>query len=218
VPGRYRVTLVAMRPAAEILVRESTALRLVLDEADPRSFDLPTVCTGWSVRDVLAHCGAALTRTASGNLHRFTPEDNQRDVDARKSWPVEDVIEELYEGYEAAAAAIDAAADGRLDGIGIGEWMHGGDVREALGAADAYASPGASLAVDVLIERSRRLERPAVAVTVDGEAQSFGVDGEPVGRLTTDIETFIRLCGGRRPDETRYDLAGVADTDLLLFS
>ena len=52
----------------------------------------------------------------------------------------------------AAATAIDAAG-GLLDGVGIGEWMHGGDVREALGAPQAYSSEGSELALELLIER-----------------------------------------------------------------
>lgn len=205
-----------MRPAADILLVEAVALRPVLESAEPDAFDRPTVCTGWSVRDVLAHCGAALTRTASGDLHAFTPEDNQRDVDERKSWPLAGVLSELFAGYEEAAQAIDAAG-GRLDGIGIGEWMHGGDVREAIDAPDPYVSPGSAVAVDLLFERSRRTAK-TVAVELDGRSRLFGPDQPATGSLATDRETFIRLCGGRLPDPTRYELVGAADSDLLLFS
>jgi hypothetical protein len=83
-----------------------------------------------------------LTRTASGDLHGFTPADNQADVDVRAAWPITAVVDELFAGYEAAASAIDRAAD-RLDGVGLGEWIHGGDVREPLGASDPYTSAGA---------------------------------------------------------------------------
>ncbi len=205
-----------MRPAARILLLEAEALRPILEAAPPEAFDRPPVCEGWSVRDVLAHCGAALTRTATGDLHRFTPEDNQADVDARKDWPLAEVIAELMAGYRDAAAAIDAAG-GRLDAIGLGEWVHGGDVREALGAPGAYASAGIDLALDLLAERSDREGRPTLAVRVGDRRLRFGPAGDPVGELRTDAETFVRVTAGRRPDADRYHLTGADPPDLVLF-
>lgn len=206
-----------MRAAARILLLEAEALRPVLEAAPAESFDRPTVCDGWSVRDVLAHCGAALSRTASGNLHAFTPADNERDVDERRAWPLADVLAELFAGYQAAAAAIDAAG-GQLDAIGLGEWVHGGDVREALGAPDPYGTAGIDLAVELLAERSARMGKPPVAARIGEREVRFGGAGEPEATLRTDAATFVRLCAGRRPDPDQYELAGVAPADLILFS
>jgi uncharacterized protein (TIGR03083 family) len=206
-----------MRPAAEILLLEQEALRPVLDAADPRDFARQTICDGWSVRDVLAHCAAALTHAVQGTVHDFSPGANQRDVEQRRSWTLGDVLEELYRGYHGAAHAIHAAG-GALDGIGIGEWIHGGDVREALGAPDAYASAGVELAVELLVERSILQGKKSLVVTVGGVRHSFGVDEDPVGTVLADEETFVRLCGGRRPDPDRYELDGCTEADLLLFS
>ncbi len=205
-----------MRPAAELLLVESDALRPVLDTAPREAFDRETVCTGWSVRDVLAHCGAALTRTATGDLHSFSPEDNQRDVDERRSWSLDAVLAELFRGYAEAAAAIDTSG-GSLDAIGLGEWIHGGDVREPLGAPRPYASAGLDLAVPLLVERSCALQLPGLEATVDGEKLRFGA-GDLVGTLTADGETFVRICGGRRPDASRYELTGAGVADLALFT
>ncbi len=205
-----------MRPAAEILLLESEALRPVLAAAHRELFDRPTVCEGWSVRDVLAHCAAALTDAAAGRSHGFTPEENQRDVDERRSWPLADVLDELYDGYQGAARAIDAAG-GALDGVGIGEWIHGGDVREALGAPDPYTSAGVDLAVGLLIERSTLQRKKSLVVTVGGARHSFGVDEDPTGSVIADEESFVRLCAGRRPDPARYELEDCTEADLLLF-
>lgn len=205
-----------MRPAAEILLLDAAALRPFLDAAAPADFDRPTVCEGWSVRDVLAHCAAALTDAAAGSSHAFTPEENQRDVDERRSWAMADVLDELYRAYPGAAHAIDAAG-GALDGVGLGEWIHGGDVREALGAPDAYVSAGAELAVHLLVERSVAQGRPSLVITVDGARHSFGLDEDPVGTVVADVETFVRLCAGRRPDPERYELTGCTESDLVLF-
>jgi uncharacterized protein (TIGR03083 family) len=203
-----------MRQAAQLLLVEATAIRPILERLEPSQFDLPTVCTGWSVRDVLGHCAAALTMTANDDLHEFTAEENEADVAERRSWPVEDVLGELFRGYDIAAAAIDAAG-GPLDGIGLGEWIHGGDVREAVGAPHPYTSEGVELAFDVMLERSVR--RQAIDVFVDDRVGRFGAPGHAVGVLRTDLETFMRLCSGRRPDHGRFELTGVEPSALVLF-
>jgi hypothetical protein len=46
------------RPA-RLLRAEHDALLPILRRAAGPAFDRPTACPGWSVRDVLAHCGAA---------------------------------------------------------------------------------------------------------------------------------------------------------------
>lgn len=207
----------SLRPAAEILLLEAAAIEPILRSTAQSDFDLPTVCDGWAVRDVMAHCAAALTRTASGDLHSFSPADNQTDVDLRRGWLVADVLDELVAGYESAATAIDGAA-GVLDGIGLGEWMHGGDIRHALGRANAYTSEGIELALDLLIVRSASAGKPSVSVFLPDRTLAYGV-GEPAGTLRTDAETFVRICGGRRPDPSRYEVGGEFDKDdLILFS
>lgn len=190
------------RPAARLLLIEAEAIRPILDAAPPTHFDRPTVCEGWSVRDVLAYCASALSRTAGDDLHGFTPTENERDVEERRGRPLEDVIVELYAGYEGAAVAIDAAGGG-LDGIGVGEWIHGGDVREALAIGTPYTSEGVSIAVDLLVERSRAQGKPRLDLLVEGTALSFGSGDVVVGAVDTDLETFVRLCAGRRPDPSR---------------
>lgn len=41
---------------------------------------------------------------------------------------------------------------------------------------------------------------------------------EATGTLTADLETFARLCGGRRPDSDRCHLSGSVATDVTLFA
>jgi LysR substrate binding domain-containing protein/mycothiol maleylpyruvate isomerase-like protein len=55
------------RPA-RLLLAEHEALPPILRRAAEPAFDRPSACPGWSVRDVLAHCGAALSRVATGRL------------------------------------------------------------------------------------------------------------------------------------------------------
>lgn len=219
-----------MRPAARLLQIEATAIRTVLDRLQPDDFDRPTVCTGWSVRDVLGHCGAALSRLSEDDLHNFSPADNEADVAERRAWPIEQVLNELAAGYASATTLIDCAG-GQFDGIGLGEWVHGGDVREAVNAPNAYTSDGVDLAFELLLERSagkrgsrgrtrdRSIveDKPVLYTDIDGVRRRFGGDGPSVGTLSTDLETFVRLATGRPADPSRFVLTGADPRDLALF-
>lgn len=206
-----------LRPAARILELEFDAIRPLLEDMAPEAFDLPTVCTGWSVRDVLGHCSAALARVVTGDLHDFSPQANELDVEERRLWDVRSVLDELYENYPGAAIVIDNAG-GLLDGIGLGEWVHGGDVRDAVGAWGAYASTGIHLAIDLLVERSIGRSARRIDVTIGGEQYAFGAGSGDRGTLETDAATFVRLCANRNPDPDRYELIGASPGDLVLFS
>ncbi|MGI9604205.1 MAG: maleylpyruvate isomerase family mycothiol-dependent enzyme [Acidimicrobiales bacterium] len=205
-----------MRPAAELLVVEADALPVVLDRYPPDALDRDTALAGWRVRDVLAHCGAALGHLIAGDEMVFTPEANQRDVDERAGWPLDRVLDELFDAYPKAAAIIDRA-DGLADGLGLGEWVHGGDIRDALGQPDAYGSDGIDLAVPLLLERSEQMGAASLTIDIDGEAHVFG-PGPPVGTLSTDRATFVRLCAGRGADRQNYRITGAEPADLVIFS
>jgi uncharacterized protein (TIGR03083 family) len=204
--------------AARLLTTERDALLPILRRTPAAAFDRPTVCTGWSVRDVLAHCGAALVRLAEGRLHRFTPEDNEADVAERRSWPVGAVLAELERGYYQAAPVM-TAAGGALDGVALGEWVHGGDVREALGEPLPYESDGVEDALVLLVERSRRQAVPATRLRLgDRELRLGAADGDPSAELVTDLATLMRLCAGRHPDPARFTLDGADRGQFVLFT
>ena len=199
---------------ARLLRTEAAALPPILRRTPAAACGRPTVCTGGSVRDVLAHCAAALVRLAEGRLHQFTPEQNEADVAERRPWPLEDVLDELVRGYSAAAPAL-TAASGRGDGIALGEWVHGGDVREALEEPLPYESDGIEDALVLLAERSQARAVPPTLVRLPDRELLLGVPGDtgrPPAELVTDPATLVRLCSGRRPDPSRFTLRG-ADPD-----
>ena len=163
---------------------------------------------------MLGHCAAALVRLAEGRLHQFTPEQNEADVAERRPWPLEDVLAELARGYPAAAPAL-TAASGRGDGIALGEWVHGGDVREALEEPLPYGSDGIEDALVLLAERSQARAVPPTLVRLPDRELRLGVPGDtgrPPAELVTDPATLVRLCSGRHPDPSRFTLRG-ADPD-----
>jgi uncharacterized protein (TIGR03083 family) len=202
-----------------LLRTEGAAILPVLRALPPPAFDTPTVLPGWAVRDVLAHCSAALQRAATGRLHDFSPAANEKDVAQRRGWSVEELLDELTIGYQTGAATIDAVAP-RLDAMALGEWIHGGDLRDALGLPGAYASAGVEDALVLLADRSRSRSMPATDVTLTPDAQVLRlgpIDGEPAATVRTDRATLFRLCAGRQPDPAGFALTGAAPGDYPIF-
>jgi uncharacterized protein (TIGR03083 family) len=199
-----------------LLLTERDALMPILRRTESAAFDRMTICPGWSVRDVLAHCAAALTRLADGSLHKFSPADNEADVAARRSWSTGDVLAELEGGYVDAANAL-VAAGGRFDAVALGEWIHGGDVRDGLDQPAAYASEGADAALILLAEWSGRKNVPSTLVHLPDRELRIGADADGSADLTTDVETLFRLCAGRRPDPGRFRLTGAIADQYLVF-
>jgi uncharacterized protein (TIGR03083 family) len=205
------------RPA-RLLRTEHDALLPILRQTPEEAFGFATACPGWSVRDVLAHCAAALTRVATGTLHAFTPELNEIDVAQRRDWPLPRLLSELERGYLEAGPVI-AEAGGRLDPIALGEWIHGGDVRDALDEPLAYESDGFEDACALLAEWTRRLKVPLTEVTLTGTALRLGVPvpGRPPATLVTDRATLMRLFAGRPTEPAEYQLTGAVPEDLVIF-
>jgi hypothetical protein len=170
------------------------------------------------VRDVLAHCGSALSRVVTGGLHAFTPELNEIDVAERRAWPLARVLSELAGGYLAAGPLI-SGAGGRLDGIALGEWVHGGDVRAALDEPLAYESEGFSDACLLLGERSRRREIPLVEASLPGGTLRLGAPrpDRPAAALRSGNAALIKLFAGRPVDPADYQLTGVTPDELRIF-
>jgi uncharacterized protein (TIGR03083 family) len=203
---------------ARLLRAEHDALLPILQRTPEPAFGRPTACPGWSVRDVLAHCGSALSRVVTGELHAFTPELNEIDVAERRAWPLARVLSELADGYLTAGPMI-GGAGGRLDGIALGEWVHGGDVRAALAEPLAYESDGFGDACVLLGERSRRRSVTLVEASLPGEDLRLGVlsPGRPAAVLRTGNATLIKLFAGRPVEPGDYQLAGATPEELVIF-
>jgi uncharacterized protein (TIGR03083 family) len=241
-PGDDTTARDPQRPE-RLLRAEHDKLLPILHRTPEAAFSNPTACPGWSVRDVLAHCAAALTMAATGRLHAFTPELNELDVTQRRDWPLPRLLSELGRGYLDAGPVI-AGAGGRLDAIALGEWIHGGDVRDALGEPLAYASDGFEDACALLAERARRREVPLVEVSLvevslvevslvevslpDGTPHGdtlpddtlwlgVPVPGRAPATLVTGRATLMRLFAGRPAGPDAYQLSGAVPGELVVF-
>ncbi|KOV71383.1 MDMPI_N domain containing protein [Streptomyces sp. NRRL WC-3618] len=220
-----------------LLTVERDALIPLLRARPDADFGIVTAgCPEWTVREVLAHCSAALSRVVEGRLGKgvFSPESNERDIAERVDWTNARVLDELEKGMSEAGGVI-AEAGGALDGVALREWVHAGDVREALGEPGAYAGPGLPYALALLARLSR--ERGLVPLHADvdelDEPLRLG-DGSGVrtpGRYIGDGATLVRLYAGRLVEEGEgasspssspspspsYELAGVEAAELNMY-
>ncbi|MER6157356.1 maleylpyruvate isomerase family mycothiol-dependent enzyme [Streptomyces sp. NPDC001868] len=209
---------------ARLLAGERDVLVPLLRERPEGDFGAGTCCPGWSVRDVLAHSSAALSRVVEGRFEKgvFSPESNDRDIAERAEWPVARIVDELERGMTEAGPVI-ADAGGALDGVALGEWVHAGDVREAWDLPGAYGGSQLGLAVELLTHLTRaRGTRPLHADLDDtDEPLLLGApSGEaPPARYLGDATTLVRLYSGRRPPAgTSYELAGATEAELNLYA
>ncbi|MEU0159256.1 maleylpyruvate isomerase family mycothiol-dependent enzyme [Streptomyces sp. NPDC006261] len=233
------MTTTAATPAAPVRDPELPGLLLrterdafvpLLRAAPEAAFALRTACPGWTVRHVLAHCAAALTRVVEDRLEEgvFSPESNERDIEERAELPLAALLDELEHGMTEAGPVI-AAAGGKLDGVALGEWVHAGDVREAWGLDGAYAGRGLAYALGLLEGVAYGKEMPRIVAEVTGVGtdlsawkapRPLGVPspgGRSAGRYRGDGPTLIRLYANRPLVGTRYELHGVREGDLRLF-
>ncbi|MFI0812588.1 maleylpyruvate isomerase family mycothiol-dependent enzyme [Streptomyces echinatus] len=206
-----------------LLAVERDALVPLLRSRPDADFALPAAaCPGWTVRDVLAHCSAALMRVVEGRLGReaFSPESNDRDIAERAGWANARVVDELERGMTEAGPVI-ARGDGRLDMIALGEWVHAGDVRDAWKEPGAYAGTGLADALTLLARITREkghLPLHADLDDVDDPVRlgAAAADGPPA-RYIGGAATLLRLYAGRPVTGVTYELAGARETELNIF-
>ncbi|GAA3541860.1 maleylpyruvate isomerase family mycothiol-dependent enzyme [Streptomyces osmaniensis] len=206
-----------------LLVVERDALVPLLRGRPAADFAVPTVaCPGWSVRDVLAHCSAALMRVVEGRFEEgvFSPECNDRDIAERAEWSDARVVDELERGMTEAGPVI-AGAGGALDGVALGEWVHAGDVREVLGAPGAYAGDGLPDALRLLTWLTRERRLVPVHADVDDVDEPLRLGDQaaprPPARYIGDAATLVRLYAGRSVDGAGFELVGVEAKELNIF-
>lgn len=206
-----------------LLLQERDALMPLLRRTPEELFSRPTACPDWNVRQVLAHCGAALDRIIEDRLEPgvFSPESNAADVAERDRWPLHRVLDEVEAGMTRAGPVIAGRSDGRMDTVALGEWVHAGDVRDAFGEPGAYGGGAADPALALLVIASRRRSTPLVHVSLPGREAPLllgtGDGDRPPARLTADVPTLVRLYADRPLDGARYELSGAANEELHIF-
>ncbi|MFF0834559.1 MULTISPECIES: maleylpyruvate isomerase family mycothiol-dependent enzyme [unclassified Streptomyces] len=206
-----------------LLAAERDVLIPLLRARADADFALPTLaCPGWTVRDVLAHCSAALTRVVESRFEKgvFSPESNDRDIAERARWTNAQVVDEL-ERAMAEAGPVIAKAGGVLDMVALGEWVHAGDVREVLGEPGAYAGAGLPDALALLARVTRDKEHLSLHADLDDMDEPLRLGAvaadAPPARYIGDAPTLVRLYSGRPLSGAGYELAGAREGELNIF-
>lgn len=205
-----------------LVVERDELIPLLRSLADADFARAARACPGWTVRDVLAHCSAALTRVVENRLERgvFSPESNERDIAERAEWTNAQVVDELERGMTEARAVV-GRAGGSLDGVELGEWVHAGDVRDVLGVPGAYAGAGLPYALELIARITRERGHRAVRADLDDvdEPVLLGEAGgeQPPARYLGDAATLVRLYTGRPVDGDGFELAGARAEELNIF-
>ena len=231
----------------------------------PEQWALPTDCPGWSVQDNLSH----IIGTECMILGRPAPDHdpgekpwvrnpigagNEVQVDYRRSWPPEKVLEELREVSGERIKALRALTASDLDDeswtpVGQGTvadliairimdmWVHEQDIRRAVGKPGGLDGPVAEHAFErhstalpfVVGKKAAAPDGSTVVFEVTGPAGgtvAVGVEGKranrldavpdaPTVKITTDLETFSRLCTGRGdPSQLRSKVTIEGDREL----
>ncbi|MFI1399452.1 maleylpyruvate isomerase family mycothiol-dependent enzyme [Streptomyces sp. NPDC020681] len=200
---------------------ERDALIPLLRARPEADFAIRTCCPGWTVRHVLAHCGSALMRVVESRFEVgvFSPESNDRDIAERTGWSNARVVDELERGMTEAGPVIAAAEHGMLDGIALGEWVHGGDVLDAFGEPGAYAGEGLPLALELLAHLTRARRTVPLRALLDDrdEPLVLGADSPDHAVYAGPAATLIRLIAARPLTGTRYELTGAWENELTFF-
>ncbi|MFR9796129.1 maleylpyruvate isomerase family mycothiol-dependent enzyme [Streptomyces sp. MS06] len=220
------MTDVSVRDAelpGRLLAVERDVLVPMLRERSEADFARPVAaCPGWSVRDVVAHCSSALMRVVESRFEEgvFSPECNDRDIAERSAWSDAQVVDELERGMTEAGPVI-AEAGGVLDGVALGEWVHAGDVRDALGLPGAYGGAGLPHALALLARVTWERDRLPLHADLDDVDEPLKLGGlsqvRTPARFIGDSATLVRLYAGRPVAGAEYELAGAEEGELNIF-
>lgn len=243
-------------------VDEAVTVLRGLDEEDwARPTDLP----GWDVKAVAAHLAHLESELSGVRQKRVdlperdhltapTSRYTELGIVAREAMTGPEIVDELEEcaarRYDALRADPPTDPDGDpprtpgkigwswerlLSNRALDVWMHGQDIRRAVGRPGGMTSPGAVHTVSVFTRGfgysvGKRVAPPtgttvvldvsgvdpvhlAVVVDDDGRAVPTTDESDPSTTLRMDLETYVVLCGGRRPP-AELDVEVSGDPDL----
>lgn len=199
---------VTQQRIADELKGERESLTAYLESLPESAWDKPSLCEGWTVKDLMAHTVGIAADVANRRLDAIgTPEANQRQVDERRDrtprelldeWRVEgtsleDGVRALEDEFWNAPYVDNFTVGGALQRMVEDIWVHGQDIRIPLGD-ETTAGPALVSTLEVASrDLSNRLPRLAPSVgtvritagdfssTVEGAGEvDLAITGDPV--------------------------------------
>jgi uncharacterized protein (TIGR03083 family) len=170
-------------------------------ELNAPTLDQTTPATpAWRVRDVYAHLGGATADIVAGNLEGVASDEwTQAQVDARRDWPITDVIDEWTRCAEVVEPLIADIPGLMRSMLLIDAITHEQDIRGAVGRPGARDSDAIAFAATGVVRglASARGNAPALRLLVDGGEHVLGT-GAPVATVSTSAFELARAGVGRR--------------------
>ena len=186
---------VTQQRIADELEAERESLTAYLESLPESAWDKPSLCEGWTIKELMAHAIGIASDVANRRLDGVgTPEANQRHVDERhgrtprellNEWAVEgksleDGIRALENEFWNAPYVDNFTVGGALQRMVEDVWVHGQDIRIPLGD-ETTAGPALISTLEVASrELSNRLPRLAPdvgSVTITAGRFSSTVEG-----------------------------------------
>ena len=214
---------VTQQEIAAALRDERTRLVSYLESLPEAAWDKPTLCEGWTVRDLVSHLiGNAADMVALNVEGAGSPEYNQRQITERAGRSPAELLAEWAEQGPAFEATIEALDDTfwntpYLEFGTVGEalqrfvediWVHAQDIRIPLGDGPV-PGPGLDAVLDIIArdlpQRCARLapDVASVRIRTDGSDRDVGVSGRGTSVEIGGDPVAIALAGtGRVPLET----------------
>ncbi len=198
----------------------------LLAEADDGALDATAPATPeWRVRDVGSHLSGICADIVTGNLDGVATDPwTAAQVEARRAWPVEQLLaewDEMGPRVEATIRQIPDLPDWRT--LVVDAITHEHDIRGALGRPGARETDAIVDVTDAAVDAiGRRLATGDLGVLectfADGSTRTVGAGPAATGLRITRFE-FLRAATGRRSESqmASFDWEGDAHPEWLLF-
>jgi uncharacterized protein (TIGR03083 family) len=189
------------------LLAEYEAFGDLVRSLDERQWEAPSRCDGWTAGDVARHVVGTATDVANGAAGTHTPEE---EVAERKGRSANDIAGELDTALDTlrnlAAIIDDNAWNGpspvpdltMRQGILVlfyDVFVHGDDIRAAVGLPPATPGLGLDASIEYLAEQLHQRGWGPATLALDGmEKADIGGGGDPV---TGDPKQFVLTATGR---------------------
>ena len=174
---------------------------------DERQWETPSRCDGWTAGDVARHVVGTATDVANGVAGTHTPDEEVAERKGRSAKDIADELETALGTLRNLAAIIDDKAWNGPSPVpdltmrqGIltllyDVYVHGDDIRTAVGLAPATPGLGLDASVEYLAEQLHQRGWGPATLALDGmEKADIGGGGSPV---TGDPKQFVLAATGR---------------------
>ena len=207
------------------IYREARVALVALARDQLDTLDRPSPATpAWRVRDVVAHVGGVCDDLVHGNIEGVATDAwTAAQVDKRRSWSPEEILDDWERNGEAVEDLIAALPPGRSGQLLFDTWTHEQDVRGALGIPggrdSALFARTWEWTTEMMDGRDQMEQRPALSLIADETTRDVGV-GPATSSVHAPRFELLRAMSGRRSlaQVAGWQWDGPADPERILLA